>query len=104
MSVLIYAEAYGVDSTDVPATVTGDMKVDRLLGMEGPFGQRSLGLSMGFAQDVVRGVGNYGEMYHRNLGRGGINLPRENSRNALWADAPCTDCPKGGQIHAPPLR
>ena len=29
---------------------------------------------------------------------------REDGRNALWANAPCTDCPKGGQIYAPPLR
>ena len=56
------------------------------------------------AQDVIRSVGNYGEIYDRSLGKGGINLPRENSRNALWADAPCTDCPKGGQIYAAPLR
>ena len=37
-------------------------------------------------------------------GAGGIDLPREGGRNALWANAPCTDCPKGGQIYAPPLR
>lgn len=55
-------------------------------------------------QDVIRSVGNYGEIYDRNLGPGGIDLPREGGRNALWANAPCTDCPKGGQIYAPPLR
>ncbi len=104
MAILIYAEAYGVESGNVPSAATGDTKVDRLFGLEGSFGQESLGLSQTAAQDVVRAVGNYGEIYDRNLGPSGINLPRENGRNALWADASCTDCPKGGQIYAAPLR
>ena len=104
MGILIYAEAYGVESGSVPSAVTGDTKVDRLMGLEGSFGQESLGLSQTAAQDVIKAVGNYGEIYDRNLGPSGINLPRENGRNALWADAPCMDCPKGGQIYAAPLR
>ena len=32
MSILIYAEAYGIDSTHVPTTVTGNLEVDRLFG------------------------------------------------------------------------
>ena len=104
MGILIYAEAYSVDSGSVPSAVTGDTKVDRLFGLEGSFGQESLGLSQTVAQDVVKAVGNYGEVYDRNLGAGGINLPRENGRNALWAGAPCMECPKGGQIYSAPLR
>ena len=104
MGILIYAEAYSVDSGSVPSAVTGDTKVDRLFGLEGSFGQESLGLSQTVAQDVVNAVGNYGEVYDRNLGPGGIDLPRENGRNALWADAACMDCPKGGQIYSAPLR
>ena len=104
MGVLIYAEAYGVGQGNVPAAATGDTKVDRLFGLEGAFGQEDLGLSDTVAQDVVNAVGNYGEIYSRNLGPDGINLPREGGRNALWANAPCTDCPKGGQIYAAPLR
>ena len=104
MGILIYSESYGVTSGNVPAAETGDTKVDRLFGHVDSFGQESLGLSQTVAQDVVRAVGNYGEIYDRNLGPGGINLPRENGRNALWADARCTDCPKGGQIYAAPLR
>ena len=104
MGILIYAEAYSVNSGGVPSAVTGDTKVDRLFGLEGSFGQESLGLSQTVAQDVIRAVGNYGEIYNRNLGPGGIDLPRENGRNALWADAPCMDCPKGGQIYSAPLR
>ena len=104
MGILIYSEAYSVDSGSVPSAVTGDTKVDRLFGLEGSFGQESLGLSKTVAQDVINAVGNYGEIYDRNLGPGGIDLPRENGRNALWAGAPCMGCPKGGQIYSAPLR
>ena len=104
MSILIYSEAYGVGSGNVPTATTGDAKVDRLFGLEGSFGQDSLGLKNTVAQDVIRSVGNYGEIYDRHLGPNGIGLPRENGRNALWGDAPCGDCPKGGQIYAAPLR
>ncbi len=104
MGMLIYAEAYGIDSGSVPTTETEDTVVDRLFGLTGSYGQETMGLSQTAAQDVIRSVGNYGEIYERNLGAGGINLPRENGRNALWADARCTDCPKGGQIYAAPLR
>ena len=104
MAILIYGEAYGVNQGDVPSTATGNTKVDRLLGIEGSFGQEELGLSQTAAQDVLNAVGNYGNIYDRNLGPSGINLPREGGRNALWANAPCTDCPKGGQIYAAPLR
>ena len=107
MGILIYAEAYSVGQANVPTSLTGDTKVDRLFGLEGfegAFGQESLGLSDTVAQDVIRSVGNYGEIYNRNLGPQGIDLPRENGRNALWDSAPCTDCPKGGQIYSAPLR
>lgn len=104
MGILIYAEAYGVTSANVPNSRTGDTKVDRLFGLEGSFGQESLGLEKTVAQDVIRGVGNYSEVYERSLGSGGIQIAREGGRNALWADAPCSECPKGGQIYAPPLR
>ena len=104
MAILIYGEAFDVTSGEVPSAVTGDTKVNRLLGLEGSFGQESLGLDQDVAQTVLRAVGNYGEIYHRNLGPGGIDLPRANGRNALWADAPCSECPKGGQVYAAPLR
>ena len=104
MAILIYGEAYGISQGSVPSAATGTRVVDRLLGTEGSFGQESLGLSKTVGQAVLRAVGNYGEIYTRNLGPDSINLPREGSRNALWADAPCRDCPKGGQIYAAPLR
>ena len=104
MGVLIYSEAFSVTSGNVPTTKTGDTKVDRLFGLEGSWGQETLGISQTAAQDVIKAVGNYGEIYDRNLGPGGIDLPREGGRNALWADASCMDCPKGGQIYSAPLR
>ena len=104
MAILIYAEAYGVGMNNVPMALTGDTAIDRLLGLEGSYGQEGLGLDTTVAQNVIRSVGNYGEIYDRNLGKDGIQLPREGGRNALWAGAPCQDCPKGGQIYAAPLR
>ena len=96
MSILIYAEAYGIDSTNIPTSGTGNWNADRLFGLEGSFGQESLGLSQTAAQDVIRAVGNYGEIYDRHMGpRGdGFTLPR--ALNRLWND--------GGRIFAPPLR
>ncbi len=102
MGILIYAEAYGITSDNVPTQVTGNTKVDRLFGLAGSFGQDSMGLSDTVAQDVIRAVGNYGQIYDRHLTS--LGLVREGGRNALWASAPCTDCPKGGQIYAAPLR
>ena len=105
MGGLIYAEGYGINSGNVDQMAAGDnVKAKRLLGTEGTIGQETLGLSETFMQDVIKSVGNYGEIYDRNLGPDGINLPRENGRNALWSDAACGDCPKGGQIYAAPLR
>ena len=72
-----------------------NIKAKRLLGTEGDFGQEVLGLKKTFMQDVIKQVGNYGEIYDRNLGTQGIGLPRK-GRNDLWIN--------GGQIYAPPLR
>ena len=102
MAILIYAEAYGITSDSVPTAVTGNTSVDRMLGLEGGYGQDSMGLSETVAQDVIRAVGNYGEIYDRHLTP--LGLAREGSRNALWSGAPCTDCPKGGQVYSAPLR
>ena len=80
MAILIYAEAYGVTSDNVPSSKTGDTKVDRLFGLEGSFGQENMGLSDTAAQDVIRAVGNYGEIYDRNLGAG-RHRPAERERS-----------------------
>ena len=105
MAILIQGEALGVNSGNVSELATGNnVKVKRLLGAEGAWGQGDLGLDTTVAQTVISQVGNYGEIYERHLGSNGIGLPREGGRNALWSGAPCVDCPKGGQIYAPPLR
>ena len=102
MAILIYAEAYGITSDNVPTSATGNTPVDRMLGLEGSYGQEEAGLSTTVAQDVIRAIGNYGEIYDKHLTP--LGIAREGSRNALWMAAPCTDCPKGGQIYAAPLR
>ena len=45
-----------MSSANVAFTVTGDSRVDRLLGTEGDFGQEQLGLRRTAAQDVIRAV------------------------------------------------
>ena len=96
MSGLIYAEAYGINSGNVDQVASGnDAKSKRLLGAEGSFGQEALGLGQTFMQDAIRQVGNYGEIYDRNLGPSTIDLQRT-GRNRLWTN--------GGQIYGPPLR
>ena len=102
MAILIYAEAFEIDSMNVPTSVTGDSAVDRLFGLEGSYGQEELGLSSTVAQDIIKAVGNYGEIYDKHLTP--LGLEREGSRNALWSSAPCMMCPKGGQVYAAPLR
>ena len=93
---VIHAEALGIDSTNVDEHVSnGNVTAKRLLGVEGGFGQERLGLSTTFMQDVLKQVGNYGEIYARNFLTDSINIPRV-GRNRLWID--------GGQIFAPPLR
>ena len=93
---VIHAEALGIDSTNVDQfATTGSVAARRLLGLEGGFGQEKLGLKPTFMQDVLKQVGNYGEIYARNFLTDSIYIPR-NGRNRLWTE--------GGQIFAPPLR
>lgn len=93
---VIHAEALGIDSSNVDAQVRdGNVTAKRLLGVEGGFGQEELGLRTTFVQDVLKQVGNYGEIYARNFLTDSINIPRT-GRNRLWID--------GGQVFAPPLR
>jgi general L-amino acid transport system substrate-binding protein len=67
--------------------------IRRLLGVEGEFGQR-LGLSPDWSYRALREVGDYGEIYQRNL----ADLGLERGRNALW------DSAKPGQLYAPQMR
>ncbi len=102
MAMLIYAEAFGINSGNVPSAETGDTGIDRMFGLSGSYGQEAMGLKETAAQDVIRQVGNYGQIFDRHLSP--LGLVRDGSRNALWNDAPCSNCPKGGQIYSAPLR
>jgi len=97
MYALVNAEELGITSQNVDEMMSSsNIPVRRLLGVEGSFGQEDLGLSIDFAANVIRAVGNYGEVYDRYMGPNGdaFTLPR--GPNKLWSD--------GGLIYAPPLR
>ncbi len=97
MWILIYAEELGVNSANVDEMMTSDnIEVLRLLGKEGSFGQEDLGLATDFAANVIRTVGNYGEIYDRYMGPDGdaFDLPR--GLNELWTN--------GGLLYAIPPR
>lgn len=89
------AEEAGIDSANVDNFVgSDDPNIRKLLGDEGEFGAK-IGLPNDWAYQVIKQVGNYGEIYDRNLGPDTIfNLPR--GLNAGYLD--------GGLIYAPPIR
>jgi general L-amino acid transport system substrate-binding protein len=93
---LINAEEFGVTSKNVAKlrATTKNPGIRRLLGLEGRMGE-NLKLSGDWAYDILRHVGNYGEMFQRNLGPGTtLNISR--GLNRLWN--------KGGAMYAPPVR
>ena len=89
---MIQAEELGITSENVDTFLTSeDPVVRRLLGVEGELGAK-LGLSNDFIYRVIKLVGNYGEVYDRNLAT--FNLAR--GQNELWTN--------GGLMYAPPFR
>jgi general L-amino acid transport system substrate-binding protein len=95
--VLVNAEELGVTSANVDEMLGSDSpEIKRMLGVEGSFGQEDLGLATDFAANVIRALGNYGEIYDRYMGPDGdaFTLPR--GPNNLWTN--------NGLIYAPPLR
>lgn len=89
---MIQAEELGITSANVDSFLTSeDPVVRRLLGVEGELGSK-LGLSNDFIYRVIKLVGNYGEVYEKNLGP--FNLAR--GQNNLWNN--------GGLMYAPPFR
>jgi general L-amino acid transport system substrate-binding protein len=97
MFLLINAEELGVNSQNVDEMMNSDnIEIRRLLGVEGSFGQEDMGLAVDFGANVIRAVGNYGEIYDRYMGPDGdaFELPR--GLNELWFN--------GGALYAPPLR
>jgi general L-amino acid transport system substrate-binding protein len=71
-----------------------DPVVLNLLGVEGDLAQ-AMGLNNDFCYQVIKQVGNYGEIYDRHLGPDTpFNLPR--GVNNLWTE--------GGILYSPPFR
>lgn len=90
----IQAEEFGVTSENIDEFMgTEDPALARFVGEEGSLGS-FIGLSDDFAVNVIREVGNYAEIYERNLIPLGIQ--REGTLNALWTN--------GGLIYAPAWR
>ena len=93
---LIAAEEWGLSSTTVEAERADTINPEkrRFLGLDGEAGS-SLGLGRDWAYQVVRQVGNYGEIFERNVGKA-TPLALERGANALWRD--------GGLMYAPPFQ
>lgn len=97
MYVLINAEELGVTQANVDQQLSSDnISVRRLLGVEGSFGQSDVGLDDDFAVDVIKAVGNYGEIYDRYMGPNGVSFTLPRGPNELWSN--------GGLIYAPPAK
>lgn len=92
---LINAEELGVSTaTAGDAGKSSKPDVRRLAGTEGDLG-RKLGLENDWALRAVKAVGNYAEIYERNVGTGSrLGIPR--GLNQLWSH--------GGILYAPPVR
>lgn len=90
------AEDLGITSKNIDqlATTTTDPNVKRFVGTEGELG-KGLGLPKDFALRTVKKVGNYSEIYDRNLGPNST-LKLERGQNKLWKD--------GGLMYSPPFR
>ena len=91
---LINAEEAGVTSLNVESlSAAKTHRIRRLLGFEGEFGP-SIGLDRKFISNVIKAVGNYGEIFERNFGPdSGAAVVR--GQNALWVN--------GGLLYAPPI-
>ena len=96
----IQAEEFGITSANVDSirSSTEDVSILRFLGAEVPTSDGAavldpgLGLPTDFAYQIVKQVGNYGEIFARHLAPLGL----ERGVNALWTD--------GGILYAPPYR
>jgi general L-amino acid transport system substrate-binding protein len=91
----VTAEELGVTSSNVDSMKSSNNpEILRMLGVEGSQGEE-LGLSKDWAYQIIKQVGNYGEIFERNIGE---NTPIGLSRglNQLWT--------KGGLQYSPPFR
>ncbi|MBE2221083.1 MAG: amino acid ABC transporter substrate-binding protein [Anaerolineae bacterium] len=91
----IQAEELGIDSTNVDSFMGGDDPViQNLLGEAGDLGA-GMGVGNDFCYQVIKQVGNYAEIYNRNLGP---DTPFDLVRglNTIWTE--------GGLLYSPPFR
>lgn len=98
LNALILAEELGVTQANVETMARGstDPRVRRLLGVEGDFGA-GMGLPKTWAAEAIKAVGNYGEVFDRNLGsQSALDLSR--GLNAQWNARP------GGLMYGLPIR
>jgi general L-amino acid transport system substrate-binding protein len=92
---MIAAEDLGITSKNVDEMMKSeDPKVKRFLGVT-PGNGKALGLDEKWAYNIVKTVGNYGEMFERNVGVK-TKLGIKRGLNAQWKD--------GGLMYAPPLQ
>ena len=93
--VLIEAEEYGITQANVDQMKTStDPVIQRILGTSEDTG-KLLGLDKDWAYRAIKAVGNYGEIFERNVGpKSALKLPR--GLNNQWN--------KGGLMYAPPVR
>jgi general L-amino acid transport system substrate-binding protein len=92
---MINAEEFGVTKANVDQMTKNDNpEIKRMLGSEGKFGE-AIGLTNDWAFRIIKHVGNYGEIFEKNVGQGSP-LKIQRGQNALWT--------KGGLQYAPPIR
>jgi general L-amino acid transport system substrate-binding protein len=92
---LIEAEELGINSKNVDSMVKStDPNIQRFLGTTPGMG-KALGLDDAWAFNLVKQVGNYGEIFERNVGKS-TPLKLERGLNALWVD--------GGLMYSYPFR
>ncbi len=92
---MIDAEELGISSQNIDAALKSQKpEVRRFVGNDGDYGA-DIGLPKDWALRIIRRVGNYGEVYERNIGNGSpLGIPR--GLNQLWN--------AGGILYAPPIR
>jgi general L-amino acid transport system substrate-binding protein len=92
---LLNAEEVGITQANVAQMLNStNPEIKRILGKDGELG-KGLGLPNDFVVNVVKAVGNYGEIFERNVGSGS-RLKIARGLNNLWN--------KGGIQYAPPIR
>ncbi len=90
---LIQAEEFGITSANLSSfDETKDPQIQRFLGQVGNIGE-DMGLPNDFAARIIKHVGNYGEIYERNIGQ---PFGLERGINNLWLN--------GGLLDSPPFR